>query len=182
MPVEMVVESIRMNLLAPHRIVVLKEVSRERYLPIVIGVPEADAIAIKLQNHEVPRPLTHDLLSNMISMLGGRVTHIIVNDLSGETFFARIVMDVDGRHVEVDSRPSDAIALAVRVNVPIYVDEAVLERGAVEPDESRAARESRASIPSEERGGEIVRDEQLAAFRDFINQLNLDDLGGKGKR
>jgi bifunctional DNase/RNase len=168
MPVEMVVESIRMNLLAPTRVVFLKELKRERYLPIIIGVPEADAIAIKLQSAEVPRPLTHDLLSNMIQTLGGRVTHIIVNDLVDETFFARIVMDVDGRHVEVDSRPSDAIALAVRVNVPIYVEEAVLERSAIEPDEGK----------EEEVKGERIREEQLAAFRDVINQLNLDDLGG----
>ncbi len=170
MPVEMVVESIRMNLLAPTRVVFLKEVKRERYLPIIIGVPEADAIAIKLQNAEVPRPLTHDLLSNMIGTLGGRVTHIIVNDLVEETFYARIVMDVDGRHVEVDSRPSDAIALAVRVGVPIYVEEAVLEKSAIEPDAANA--------PEEEQTGEHIREEQLAAFRDVINQLNLDDLGG----
>ena len=170
MPVEMVVESIRMNLLAPTRVVFLKEVKRERYLPIIIGVPEADAIAIKLQNAEVPRPLTHDLLSSMIQTLGGRVTHIIVNDLVDETFYARIVMDVEGRHVEVDSRPSDAIALAVRVGVPIYVEEAVLEKNAIEPDETRA--------PEEEQTGERIKEEQLAAFRDVINQLNLDDLGG----
>jgi bifunctional DNase/RNase len=169
MPVEMVVESIRMNLLAPTRVVFLKEVKRERYLPIIIGVPEADAIAIKLQNAEVPRPLTHDLLSSMINTLGGRVTHIIVNDLVDETFYARIVMDVDGRHVEVDSRPSDAIALAVRVGVSIYVEEAVLEKSAIEPDAANA--------PEEEQTGERIREEQLAAFRDVINQLNLDDLG-----
>jgi len=175
MPVEMVVESIRMNLLAPTRVVFLKEVKRERYLPIIIGVPEADAIAIKLQNADVPRPLTHDLLASMIQTLGGRVTHIVVNDLVDETFFARIVLDVDGRHVEVDSRPSDAIALAVRANVPILVDEAVLERSAIEPDDARrSASEDR---PGEERIG----DEQLAAFRDVINQLNLDDLGGPRK-
>src|SRR5688500_14791073 len=168
MPVEMVVESIRMNLLAPTRVVFLKELKRERYLPIIIGVPEADAIAIKLQSAEVPRPLTHDLLSSMIQTLGGRVTHIIVNDLVDETFFARIVMDVDGRHVEVDSRPSDAIALAVRVNVPIYVEESVLERSAIEPDDAK----------EEQVKGERIREEQLAAFRDVINQLNLDDLGG----
>ncbi len=169
MAVEMVVESIRMNLLYPHRVVMLKEVRRERYLPIVIGVPEADAIAIKLQNHEVPRPLTHDLLCNTIATLGGRVTQVIVNDLSGETFFARLIMDVAGRHVEVDSRPSDAIALAVRLGVPIYVDESVLDRGAIEPEESRERQP--------EQTGERIGEEQLAAFRDFINQLNLDDLG-----
>jgi len=171
MAVEMVVESIRMNLLYPHRVVMLKEVRRERYLPIVIGVPEADAIAIKLQNHEVPRPLTHDLLCNMIGTLGGRVTKVVVNDLSGETFFARIIMDVAGRHVEVDSRPSDAIALAVRLGVPIFVEEGVLERGAIEPEQSS----ERERQP--EQTGERIGEEQLAVFRDFINQLNLDDLG-----
>ena len=170
MAVEMVVESIRMNLLYPHRVVMLKEVKRERYLPIVIGVPEADAIAIKLQNHEVPRPLTHDLLCNLIATLGGRVTHIIVNDLSGETFFARIVLDVDGRHVEVDSRPSDAIALAVRIGVPIFVDERVLEQGALESEDVTGERKP-------EQTAERIGEEQLAVFRDFINQLNLDDLG-----
>lgn len=170
MPVEMVVESIRMNLLAPTRVVFLKEVNRGRLLPIIIGVPEADAIAIKLQNAEVPRPLTHDLLSSMIKTLGGRVTQIVVNDLVDETFYARIIMDVDGRHVEVDSRPSDAIALAVRVNVPIFVEEKVLEKGGIEPDNA---------IPeAENTGEEKIKEEQLSAFRDIINQLNLDDLGG----
>jgi uncharacterized protein len=178
MPVEMVVESIRMNLLAPTRVVFLKEVSRERYLPIIIGVPEADAIAIKLQNADVPRPLTHDLLSTMIQTLGGRVTRIVVTDLQDETFFARIILDVDGRHVEVDSRPSDAIALAVRAGVPIFVEEAVLEKSGIESDEARAERGgSRESEPS----GERIKEEQLSAFRDVINQLNLDDLGGPRK-
>jgi bifunctional DNase/RNase len=170
MAVEMVVESIRMNLLYPHRVVMLKEVRRERYLPIVIGVPEADAIAIKIQGHEVPRPLTHDLLSSMIVTLGGRVTKVVINDLSGETFFARIILDADGRHVEVDSRPSDAIALAVRLSVPIFVEESVLEKSALEPDEQGEQR-----MP--EQTGERIGDEQLGVFRDFINQLNLDDLG-----
>jgi uncharacterized protein len=174
MPIEMVVESIRMNLLAPTRVVFLKEVNRERYLPIIIGVAEADAIAIKLQNAEVPRPLTHDLLSSMIQTLGGRVTHIVVNDLVDETFFARIVMDVDGRHVEVDSRPSDAIALAVRANVPILVEEKVLDKGGIVPEST--------SPEAEDTGEEKIKEEQLSAFRDIINQLNLDDLGGGPRR
>jgi bifunctional DNase/RNase len=173
MPVEMVVESIRMNLLAPTRVVFLKEIKRERYLPIIIGVSEADAIAIKLQNADVPRPLTHDLLASMVQTLGGRITHIVVNDLVDETFYARIVLDVQGRHVEVDSRPSDAIALAVRVNVPIFVEESVLEKSAIVPDEARDSAES---------GEERIKEEQLSVFRDVINQLNLDDLGGSGPR
>ncbi|HEX2033218.1 MAG TPA: bifunctional nuclease family protein [Chloroflexota bacterium] len=170
MPVEMVVESIRVSLYAAPRIVVLKEINRERYLPIVIGLPEAEAIAIKMQNHEVPRPLTHDLLCTMIKTLGGRVTHVTVTDLIGETFFARIVMDVEGRHVEVDSRPSDAIALALRLEVPIFAEESVLERGAIEPEE-------RPRNVEREKKADRIREEQLAAFRDVINQLNLDDFG-----
>jgi len=176
MAVEMVVESIRQNLLAPHRIVVLKETGRERYLPIVIGVAEADAISMRLQNLEVPRPLTHDLLASVITALGGRVTKIIVTDLTGETFFARIVLDVAGRHVEVDSRPSDAIALAVRVGVPIFVDEAVLQRGAVVPE----GQERSVDRQEMEKTGERIADEQLAVFKDIIDKLNLDDLG-KGR-
>ncbi len=179
MPVVMVVESIRQNLLAPHRVVVLKEDSaRGRILPIVIGVWESEAIAMHLRKAEVPRPMTHDLLANTIAALGGRVLRILVNDLAGETFFARIILDVGGRHVEVDARPSDAIALAVRVAVPILVDEGVLTKGAIEsPDASSG----RLDAPDEEQTGERVGDEQLAVFRDIINQLNLDDLGNKGK-
>ena len=131
-----------------------------------------------LRKTEVPRPMTHDLLANTITALGGRVQRILVNDLAGETFFARIILDVDGRHVEVDARPSDAIALAVRVAVPILVDESVLKKGAIESERSSA---DRLEAPEEEQTGDRIGDEQLAVFRDIINQLNLDDLGNKGK-
>jgi bifunctional DNase/RNase len=179
MPVVMSVESIRQNLLAPHRVVVLKEDSgRGRILPIVIGVWESEAIAMHLRKTEVPRPMTHDLLANMIAALGGRVLRILVNDLAGETFFARIILDVDGRHVEVDARPSDAIALAVRVEVPILVDEGVLTKGAIEGEGTRP---EQLEAPEEEQTGDRIGDEQLAVFRDIISQLNLDDLGNKGK-
>ena len=131
-----------------------------------------------LRKAEVPRPMTHDLLANTIAALGGRVLRILVNDLAGETFFARIILDVGGRHVEVDARPSDAIALAVRVAVPILVDEGVLTKGAIESPDASSGRHD---APDEEQTGERVGDEQLAVFRDIINQLNLDDLGNKGK-
>ena len=98
--------------------------------------------------------------------------------LAGETFFARIILDVDGRHVEVDARPSDAIALAVRVAVPILVDEGVLTKGAIEGEGTRP---EQFEAPEEEQTGDRIGDEQLAVFRDIINQLNLDDLGNKGK-
>jgi bifunctional DNase/RNase len=125
---ELTIESIRLSLMNYQRVVILREKDADRYLPIWIGPAEADAIAVRLQDVAVARPLTHDLLRNMIETLGGRVAYIVVNDLSNDTFFARIVLDLNGETVEVDSRPSDAIALAVRVAVPIYADEGVLAR------------------------------------------------------
>ena len=108
----------------------------------------------------------------MVGELGAKVNSILINDLHDDTFFARIVMDVNGRHVEVDSRPSDALALAVRVEAPIYVDEAVMEKAGVVLD----AEGREKSSPSLERAPK-VDDAKLAVFRDFINSLDLDDLG-----
>jgi len=113
--VEMVIDSIRVSLMNYQRVVILKERDANRYLPIWIGSPEADAIAVKLQDVAVPRPLTHDLLGSVIAELGAIVDHVIVSDLSDDTFFAKLVLNVnDGPQREIDCRPSDAIALAVR--------------------------------------------------------------------
>lgn len=171
--IEVGIHSIRMSLVTQHRVVILKENNAERYLPIWIGAYEADAIAVRLQDVNVARPLTHDLLRLVIGELGAKVISILINDLHDDTFFARIVMDVNGRHVEVDSRPSDALALAVRVEAPIYVDESVMEKAGVVVDA-----EGNQKQPSIERsGGSRVDDEKLSVFRDFINSLDLDDLG-----
>src|SRR3972149_4050432 len=113
--IEMVVESIRVSLMNYQRVVILKEKLSDRYLPIWIGPAEADAIAVQLQGIAVARPLTHDLLRSVIDALGAKVNSIVVNDLNNDTFYARIILSVDGRQMEIDSRPSDAIALAVRV-------------------------------------------------------------------
>ncbi|TMF08123.1 MAG: bifunctional nuclease family protein, partial [Chloroflexi bacterium] len=126
--VELTIESIRVSLMNYQRVVILKEKESDRYLPIWIGPAEADAIAVRLQEVAVARPLTHDLLRSIIDSLGASVDYVIVNDLSNDTFFARIMLQIDGRVMEIDSRPSDAIALAVRVQVPIYADESVLEK------------------------------------------------------
>jgi bifunctional DNase/RNase len=120
---EMVIDSIRVSLMNYQRVVILKERQADRYLPIWIGSPEADAIAVKLQDVSVPRPLTHDLLGSVISELGANVHHVVISDLTNDTFFAKLVLDVTGSEQhEVDCRPSDAIAVAVRggqvVNVP----------------------------------------------------------------
>jgi bifunctional DNase/RNase len=173
MLVEMVVESVRVNLQTYQRVVVLKEKGSDRYLPIWIGNNEADAIVIQLQNVPVPRPQTHDLLKLVVAQLGGRVTRVVVNDLSDDVFYARINIDIDGKHVEVDSRPSDAIALAVRVQAPIFAEDSVLEKAGVALDAEAADR------PSEEKGPVQSEEEEqkLSPFRDFINTLDLDDLG-----
>ena len=120
---EMVIDSIRVSLMNYQRVVILKERAADRYLPIWIGSPEADAIAVKLQDVDVPRPLTHDLLSSVITELGAAVDYVIVSDLTDDTFFAKLVMNSpDGPQHLVDCRPSDAIAIAVRggqlVNTP----------------------------------------------------------------
>jgi len=170
--IEMAIDSIRMSMMNYQRVVILKEKDAERYLPIWIGPAEADSIAVKLQDVAVPRPLTHDLLSSVISALGASVRSIIVCDLKNDTFYAKIILSVDGESMEIDSRPSDAIALAVRAEVPIYADESVLERAGIFLD-----KESGKPLPAGDRE-ELSDDEleKLRPFSDFIETLNLDDL------
>lgn len=164
--VEVTIDSIRVSLMSQHRVVILKDVDSERYLPIWIGPCEADAITVELQEVEVARPLTHDLLKTFIHEMGASVSHILVNDLRDDVFYARIVIDVNGRRLEIDARPSDAIALAVRVRVPIFVEDEVMERAAITPEEEVEA------------GSTSASDERLDAFKDFVDSLNLDDLEG----
>ena len=133
--IKVTIDSVRASLLSQHRVVVLKEEGLERYLAIWIGPYEADAITIKLQGVEVARPLTHDMVQQTIDRLGATVSHVLVNDLHDDTFYARVVLDREGERIELDSRPSDAIALAVRVQSPIFVSESVMERAGVVPDE-----------------------------------------------
>jgi uncharacterized protein len=110
-------------------IVVLKDDEEKFFLPIWVGIFEANAIALQLENVSTPRPMTHDLLRNMIAQLGGRVTRIVINDLKDSTFFAQIRLIISGdRTLEIDARPSDAIALALRTEAPIYVAQSVLEQ------------------------------------------------------
>src|SRR2546421_8664446 len=173
--VEMTVESVRINLQTSQRVVILKATKQERYLFIWIAHSEAYAIAIELQGTSSPRPLTHDLLKNVIGDLGGKIESIVISDLIEDIFYARIVMDVDGRHVEVDSRPSDAIALAVRARTPIYVEDSVLERAGVTLEQTE---ETQAPRPKNEAKRESEND-NLEAYRDFINTLDVLDEFGK---
>ena len=174
---EMVIDSIRVSLMNYQRVVILKERNTDRYLPIWIGPTEADAIAVKLQEVSVPRPLTHDLLNSVITSLGAGVTHVIVSELNNDTFYAKVVLQVDGKALEVDARPSDAIALAVRSSVPIFVEESVLEKAGVLLDKETG----KPLDPEHQNGAEVKEEEinRMSAFKDFISQLDLEDFGKK---
>jgi len=151
---EMVVESVRVHMLSSQHVVILRDTLRERYLPIWIGPWEANAIATRLQGVTPERPMTHDLFSQTLEELGVVVKQIIVSDLADDTFRARLLLELDGRSVDVDARPSDAIALAVRTGVPIFATDAVLDRAGVVPESDE--------------------DEKLSVFREFVNSLNID--------
>ncbi len=157
----MVVESVRVHMLSSQHVVILREAEHERYLPIWIGSWEAQSIAMKLQGVVTERPLTHDLLATMLGELEVNVLRIVVSDLSDETYRARIVVDHAGSSHEIDARPSDAIALAVRVSAPIFATEDVLDRAGVMP--------------------EADQDEKLDVFRDFVNSLDVDIDAPRGE-
>jgi len=178
---ELTIESIRLSLMNYQRVVILREKDTDRYLPIWIGPAEADAIAVRLQDVAVPRPLTHDLLRNLIEQLGGKVSYIVVNDISNDTFYARIVLDVNGQTMEIDSRPSDAIALAVRVEAPIYAEEAVLDRAGHLLTEEGQPVEVAGTAEAPSRPLDEAELERLGVFKDFIEGLDLDDFDQRKK-
>jgi bifunctional DNase/RNase len=179
--VEMVVESVRVHMLSSRHVVILKETDRERYLPIWIGPWEASAIAMKLQGLTPERPLTHDLFAATLEELGIRIDRVVISTLAEETYHARLFLEQDGKTVEVDSRPSDALALAVRSGVRIFAAEAVLDQAGLGADsgiEEGEEGEEGAGAALESTGEKIV-DPRLDVFRDFVNSLDVD-LGGGG--
>jgi len=163
--VEVVIDSIRVSLMSQHRIVILKDVDSERFLPIWIGPYEAEAITVSLQELEVARPLTHDLMRNILQALGAEVVRVSITELRDDVYYARILLRLDARELEIDSRPSDALALAVRAHVPIFVSETVMQEAATEPETEVEAEET-AEEP----------DKRLEVFKDFVESLDLDDI------
>jgi bifunctional DNase/RNase len=164
--VEVEIDSIRVSLMSQQRIVILKELDSERFLPIWIGPYEAEAITLSLNEVEVVRPLTHDLLRNIINDLGAQVLRVNITELRDDVFYARIILQVDGQEMAVDSRPSDALALAVRVHVPVFVDEDVMETASTEPEDDLEA-----EMPEGEES-----EERLEVFKDFVESLDLGNL------
>ncbi|MDX1416432.1 MAG: bifunctional nuclease family protein [Candidatus Promineifilaceae bacterium] len=168
--IEVVIDSIRVSLVSQHRIVLLKEIDSDRQLPIWIGPCEADAITIELQDVKVARPLTADLVNLVTKELGGTISHVLIRELTEQVFHASLFIDVEDGVREIDCRPSDAIALAVRAKVPILVNEAVLEEAGVQPEPDL--------IQEAESGDNEADVGNLDAFTDFLDTLDFDDFEG----
>jgi uncharacterized protein len=176
--IETVVESIRVNLVSNNRVVILKEVDGDRHLPIWIGEFEANAIVIELRHQESPRPLAYDLMRSLIDSLGGSVERIVVSDLTQDVFFARVIVNQQGQTIELDARPSDAIALSLRCSCPIFVDESVMEKAGVSLDDDEDADDiSDPDNVTASAEAMALGDDRLSVFRDFIDTLDLDDFG-----
>jgi uncharacterized protein len=167
--IEMAVDSIRVHMPTHQHVVILKEKQAERYLPIWIGIHEANAIALKITGITPERPITHDLLVNVLGAVDVKVSRVVVTSLSNEVFYARIMANADGRDLDIDARPSDAIAVAVRVGAPIFVADEVLDKAGVLPEAERDG-------DADPEGGE-QDEEKLAIFREMINSMDLPDLG-----
>ncbi len=157
MEVEMRIRGLMMDPMTNMPIVVLKDVGSDAVLPIWVGMYEANAIAMEIEKVTTPRPMTHDLIKNLLAGLDARVHKIVVNDLRDDTFFAVIWMERDGKIISIDSRPSDALAVALRVDCPIYVEEEVLKS-------SKKASTSADRVSSED-------------LRKWLEGLNDEDLG-----
>ena len=173
--VEVVIDSIRVSLMSQQRIVILRERDAERYLPIWIGVYEAESITIALQEVEVARPLTHDLVKNVFNQLNARVVRVEVIALREDTFFGNIVAETDGRTLNIDSRPSDALAIAVRAHVPIMVARSVMNAAGIVPEED--IREKENGIGEQLSDSELEEtEERLSVFEDFLDGLDTEDV------
>jgi hypothetical protein len=167
--IEVSVDSIRIHMPSAQHLVILKEKEADRYLPIWIGSFEAQAIATKISGNPLGRPLTHDLMATAFGDLGISVKRIVVTRLADQVFYARLYVKQEGRDLDFDARPSDAIALAVRVECPIFVASEVMETAGIIPDPNESSDDKEKSLGP-------VDEERLAVFRDFVNSLDLPEL------
>jgi len=175
--IEVIIDSIRVHLMTPQRVVVLKQTTTERYLTIWVGPYEAEAITVALQEVEMVRPLTHDLLKNVFNAFKARITRVEIVRLQDEIFYGNIVAEVDGREINVDSRPSDAIAIAVRAHVPILVHTSVMDEAGRLPDQDMPETAAPA-VPAKKAPPVPLTDEgndRLSVFKDFIDKLDIDN-------
>jgi uncharacterized protein len=156
---EMVIYGVSFDMVGKQPIVLLKTAEGNKFLPIWIGHPEAAAILMKLQGANTPRPMTHDLVTDMLEKLEARVLRIAVTELRENTFYATVTVGVDGSEIEIDSRPSDAIALAVRADAPIFADDSVIEESAIEFEHE-----------------DVNEEEVVEEFKKFLDEVKPDDF------
>lgn len=181
--VEVVIDSIRVSLMSQQRIVILREQNAERYLPIWIGVYEAESITIALQEVEVARPLTHDLLTSIFRQLDAHILRVEVIALRDDTYFGNIVVEKNGNLMNIDSRPSDALAVAVRAHVPILVARSVMDSAGIIPEEDLQEEPSPEEPAETPAGASEEGEDRLSVFQDFLEKLDLDneDEGDEAK-
>jgi bifunctional DNase/RNase len=172
---EVVIDSIRVGLMSQQRVVILREADAERYLAIWIDPYMAEQITFALQEVEVARPMTHDLIREMIKSFDGRVVRVEVQSLKGDVFYGNVVVEVNGRTIDIDSRPSDALALAVRTHVPILVARDVMDAAGIIPEDDLEGENGIEGVVEGE--DEIVGggEERLEVFEDFIEKLDIDE-------
>jgi bifunctional DNase/RNase len=168
--IEVVIDSVRVSLMSPQRIVILRQKDLERYLPVWVGPYEAEAITVALQEVEMARPLTHDLLKNVFTTFDALLLRVEIVSLRDDIFYGNIVAEVDGKTVNIDSRPSDAIALAVRAHTPILVSDAVMEAASIFPERDMQTEETPVSPPAA--GTEGGREDRLEVFEDFLKKFD----------
>ena len=182
--IEVTIDSVRVNLMSPQRLVILREAGGDRYLPIWVGTYEAEAITVALQEVEMVRPLTHDLLKNVFTTFNAKIKRIEIISLKEDIFYGNIVAEVNGNEINVDSRPSDAIALAVRAHVPIMVDESVMKNAGITSEAdmgSSTAAPAQSSSLTRSAPVPDISNERLSVFEDFLGKLDLDKLDDKDK-
>jgi uncharacterized protein len=174
---EVVIDSVRVSLTNQQRIVVLRDLQSDTYLPIWIGPYEAEAITIALQEIEVARPQTHDLLKNTLHMLNAHLLRVEIVNLRDDVFFANLVIELNDQVVSVDARPSDALALAVRTNVSILVSNEVMETAGIHPEQDVQGDEGGDGEPNPSVGPADEKSEnRLSVFEDFLDNLDINDL------
>ncbi len=173
----MKVENILANSINDSRVVLLKEENGERYLPLWVGTAEANAIAIKLENVEVPRPLTHDLVKSVIETLGASLEQVLVTELREDVFYGVMVLSHFGQELRIDSRPSDCMAIALRFKAPIYVDEMVLDKAAMILDPETGDLRPDRDLPGQQPTGGI-QEQPPEAFREVLEE----DFGGDNQK
>jgi bifunctional DNase/RNase len=174
--VEVVIDSVRVSLMSPQRVVVLRQTDVERYLAIWVGPYEAESITVALQEVEMSRPLTHDLLKNLFGLFNAKILRVEIIALKDDIFFGNIVAKAEEKIIDIDSRPSDAIALAVRAHVPILVSQDVMDAAGIVPERDMQAEGPVTPADDTKPQSQVPKDseEDLDVFEDFLKKLKDD--------